>query len=54
MIRWRGTRNGCGVDVRDEMVSEPVARDVYGVVIADGAVDSSATESHRRELRGGR
>ena len=41
-------------DVRDGMVSEPTARDVYGVVIADGELDSAATESHRAELSGGR
>ena len=38
-------------DVRDGVVSEPTARDIYGVVIADGVIDGGATESHRAALR---
>ncbi|MGK0715308.1 hydantoinase B/oxoprolinase family protein [Leucobacter sp. W1153] len=41
-------------DVEDLRVTLETAREVYGVVIADGAVDSTATSAHRRDLLGAR
>ncbi|MGK0741229.1 hydantoinase B/oxoprolinase family protein [Leucobacter sp. Z1108] len=41
-------------DVEDLRVTPEAAREVYGVVIADGAVDSTATIAHRRDLLGAR
>jgi hypothetical protein len=38
-------------DVRAGYVSPAAARDAYGVVIADGAVDAAATTALRAELR---
>ena len=40
-------------DVRDGLVSRPVARDIYGVVIADDgrSLDLPATKHHRTHLR---
>ncbi|MBN9888293.1 hydantoinase B/oxoprolinase family protein [Salipiger abyssi] len=39
-------------DLRNGLISEQAARDAYGVVLKDGAVDSAATETLRKE-RGG-
>lgn len=41
-------------DVREQLVSPEAARDVYGVVLTDGAVDGAATEARREELRSAR
>jgi N-methylhydantoinase B len=38
-------------DVLGGAVSETAARDIYGVVLAGGAVDASATEARRKTLR---
>ena len=38
-------------DVRCGFVSAAAAREAYGVVIADGAIDEAATELLRREMR---
>jgi N-methylhydantoinase B/oxoprolinase/acetone carboxylase alpha subunit len=38
-------------DVRERLVSEEQAREVYGVVVRDGALDPEATEETRRALR---
>jgi len=39
------------VDVENELITADYARDVYGVVIADGAIDAAATDACRAELR---
>ena len=39
------------LDVRSELVSPAAARDRYGVVLADGAVDAVATAELRARLR---
>jgi N-methylhydantoinase B len=41
-------------DVRARLVSPLVARDIYGVVIADGRVDETATGERRESIRRGR
>ena len=38
-------------DLLDEKIGADVCRDVYGVVVADGAVDRAATAARRAELR---
>ncbi|SDQ09180.1 hydantoinase B/oxoprolinase family protein [Leucobacter chromiiresistens] len=38
------------VDVEDQRVTVETARDIYGVVIADGAIDTAATTAQRRDL----
>jgi len=38
-------------DYRSELVSEPAARELYGVVFVNGAVDATATASLREHLR---
>jgi N-methylhydantoinase B len=41
-------------DVVIGAVSQTVAREIYGVVLADGTVDATATEHHRRTQRNSR
>jgi N-methylhydantoinase B len=41
-------------DVRARLVSPPVAREVYGVVIAEGRVNEAATRERRESIRRGR
>ncbi len=38
------------VDVEDQRVTVESARDIYGVVISDGAIDNAATTAQRRDL----
>lgn len=38
-------------DVREGLVSEPLAAEVYGVVVRDGDVDADATEAARAAIR---
>ncbi|SCW90541.1 N-methylhydantoinase B [Sphingobium faniae] len=38
-------------DVADHSVSPAAAKDIYGVVLHDGAVDMAATDDHRRDIR---
>ena len=38
-------------DVRDRIVSAPVARDIYGVILANGQADGEATRKRRESIR---
>jgi N-methylhydantoinase B len=38
-------------DVRNRIVSAPVARDIYGVILADGKADGEATRRRRESIR---
>lgn len=63
-VRWNGgggygdpisrDPNAVQVDVADGLVSEAVARDIYGVALKRGALDDMATQDLRDDLRAAR
>jgi N-methylhydantoinase B/oxoprolinase/acetone carboxylase alpha subunit len=47
---WERATESVAADVADGFVTEEAARELYGVVFRDGAVDPEATAARRREL----
>jgi N-methylhydantoinase B len=47
---WERSVESVAADVAEGLVTEEAARELYGVVFRDGAVDAEATEARRLEL----